>query len=317
MSNLPPTTFELVISFSKTGEGAYQLKEEVLAVLDELGVDSYVEGSIDGLDIDYVHDRPETEYFADHGGPLSPISVYKFDREYLEQLHSVLAKRFSHSLQISLKQMDTAAWTEGWKESFKPITTQRFYVYPPWDNSSQPENLLPIIMEPGMAFGTGQHATTKLCLGAIENWSFNLATEALARSKVLDVGCGTGILTIAAKKLGVGEAIGTDIDIDAVTASFNNAAMNGCQIEFMQGSVPESLQNQSWDLVIANIIMTVLRQILDDLQRCLASDGVLILSGLLTTDGEEMLELCSQRGLKLIERREMDGWISLTLRRQQ
>lgn len=317
MSNLPSVTFELMIDFSASGEGAFQLKSEVIALLDELGVDSYVEGSMDGLDIDYVHDRPESEYFDDHGGLLSPISVFKFDRDYLEQLQSALTKRFGHSVKISMKQMDTTVWTEGWKESFKPITTKSFYVYPPWDLTPAPKDKLPIVMEPGMAFGTGQHATTKLCLQAIETWAMALKPVQLSQAKVLDIGCGTGILTIAAKKLGIEEAVGTDIDIDAVTASCNNAAMNKCEIEFMQGSVPESMQNQSWNLVVANIIMMVLRQILDDLQRCVATDGFLIMSGLLTSDGDEMLQLCRQRGLELVERHEMEGWISLTLRRQQ
>jgi ribosomal protein L11 methyltransferase len=317
MSRLPPQTFELVIDFPRDQKNVMELKESVLAALEELGVDSFVEGSIDGLDVDYVHDRPETEYFEDAGGLASPISVYKFDHEYLITLQNELHRRFSGQVTTELRTMETTTWTEGWKEGFKPITTKMFYVYPPWNKDPAPRDHIGIEMEPGMAFGTGQHATTKLCLQAIEDWAGELTHEQINSMKVLDIGCGTGILTIAAAKLGLKEALGTDIDIDAVTASTNNAKINNVDIEFIQGSVPVSLQNGTWDLVVANIIMTVLRQIMGEIVPCASPDGSIVLSGLLTSDADEMLQICSRHGLTLVQRHDLDGWISLTLRRQQ
>ena len=139
---------------------------------------------------------------------------------------------------------------EGWKDSFKPFATKKFYVYPPWEQNKEELGKIPLEVEPGMAFGTGQHATTQLCLAQIEN-----LFESKTIETVLDVGTGTGILAIAAIKLGAKKLVGTDIDADAVIAAKENAVRNECSFEVFQDSVPAD--TNSYDFVIANILCSI------------------------------------------------------------
>jgi ribosomal protein L11 methyltransferase len=127
-------------------------------------------------------------------------------------------------------------WLEGWKESFKPIETARFYIYPPWDDKNIPKGKIPLVVEPGMAFGTGQHATTQIVLHRLEALA---ATGAPLKSwRLMDVGTGTGILALAAMKIGFKSVAGSDIDPDAVSSAENNAKLNHLTLPLWQGSSP-------------------------------------------------------------------------------
>jgi ribosomal protein L11 methyltransferase len=156
---------------------------------------------MDGLDIDNEYTGPSTrDFYEELGGDLLPVSVYKYSKELLEDLRSQVLRDFPEGLDVVIHSMETSEWLEGWKESFKPIETEKFYIYPPWDSQNIPKNKIPLVVEPGMAFGTGQHATTQVVLRRLEALAKNGAP--FKDWRLMDVGTGTGILALGAMKLG-------------------------------------------------------------------------------------------------------------------
>jgi ribosomal protein L11 methyltransferase len=219
--------------------------------------------------------------------------VYKYDREHLSQLKKQLEVDFKGLISCEMSAMLTETWMEGWKESFKPIRTPRFYVYPPWLADDLPQDLMPICIEPGMAFGTGQHATTMLCVKALEE----LETRGIQPDTLLDVGTGTGILAIAAHKLGYQGVTATDIDPDSIIAAGDNARVNQVPLTLEQGTLPS--HGAPYQVVMANIIFYVLRRIIGDLESQTANGGFLILSGVLAEEARDMEALANPFGLIL------------------
>ena len=293
-------TYELVISFAKNPS----IKEDVTNWLIGIGEESFVEGVVDGLDLDYDYENEDKNYYEDLGGAVSSVSLYKYDKLHLDSIKAQLEDAFGDKLELSFKESDTSVWQEGWKDSFKPFSTKSFYVYPPWEADNVDDSKIPIEVEPGMAFGTGQHATTQLCLGKLETMLVNHMPNS-----VLDVGTGTGILAIAIKKMGCSEILATDIDADAVIAAKENAARNKVEFDVQQDSVPVNAQPA--DLVVANILFVVLRRIISELASKVASGGKLLLSGVLSEEASEMINLAEQQGLSFESKDEQEGWVCL------
>ena len=225
------------------------------------------------------------------------------------------------------KQIADQNWMESWKEHYKPIPIgRRLMIVPAWMESPEPARI-PIKIDPGMAFGTGTHPTTQLCLILIEEF-----IEERRRAKedasflfplsCIDIGCGSGILSIAALKLGAQTALGVDIDIESVRNSRENADKNGIGGEFVigQGSVAEVLAGQfvfqTASLVVANILAPVIIRLFDrGLSDLVEPGGTIILSGILAGQAEKVLETAEAKGLVLIGRRQMGDWVALSCRK--
>lgn len=300
-------TYELSIAF--VGENDSQrlnIKDQVRNWLIGMGEESFVDGMVDNLDIDFDYSETK-DYFEQLGGETGPISIYRFDLEYLDDLQTKAERAFGDHIQCHRSKLETQSWREGWKESFRPISSDRFFVYPPWHNQPAPIGKIPIEIEPGMAFGTGQHATTQLCMELIEQLpSFDPSNQ------LLDVGAGTGILSIALAKLGNKKITATDIDPDAVKACQENAIRNKAHMDIELGSVPEALKS-TCRLVVANILFVVIRRILPELKAALLTSdkehpSYLITSGVLTEESNELRALAAQHGLELIQTIDRDGW---------
>ena len=313
----PQFTFELRIAFNAEAKSARQTKSKVMEWLSAHGVDEFVEGVMDGLDIDNEYTGPnDRDFYQELGGDLLPLSVYKYSRELLDELAHKLIRDFPEGVKITVESMETSEWLEGWKESFKPIETEMFYIYPPWDQQPIPAGKTAIVVEPGMAFGTGQHATTQVVLRRME--ALAAANAPLKNWRLMDVGTGTGILALGAVKLGFKSVGASDIDPDAVTAARNNAVMNKIDLPVWQGSSPVNGVNgvpafqPPFDVVIANILFVVLQKIIPELARITRKDGMLILSGVLVEDAGEMTRLAGIEGLRLLDQGQQDGWACLT-----
>jgi ribosomal protein L11 methyltransferase len=222
-------------------------------------------------------------------------------------------------------------WMEAWKQNYKPIPVgKRLVILPTWLDSPDPQRV-PIKIDPGMAFGTGTHPTTQLCLELLEvffdNQSPTLAPHASAgvvnrKSEIIDIGCGSGILSIAALKLGARTALGVDIDIESVRNSRENAGKNGIGEEFIigQGSVAEVLEGKfpfkRAPLVLANILAPVIIRLFDEgLADIVEPGGMAILSGILIEQAQAVIEAAQTRGLVLSEQRQMGDWVALAMRR--
>lgn len=205
-------------------------------------------------------------------------------------------------------------WVDAWKEHYHPIPVgEGLMIVPAW---LQPETggRLPIRIDPGMAFGTGTHPTTQLCLALTE--TFFKQNE--GNPCVLDIGCGSGILAVAALKMGAKHALGVDIDPLAMEASSQNAALNavGEGLELGVGSVAEVKRGvfslQQGELVFANILAPVLVRLLDEgLGDLVFPDGWLVLSGILAEQSPEVEAALVRHNLKLLERRQAGDWVAL------
>lgn len=192
-------------------------------------------------------------------------------------------------------QVDDQDWAEAWKAGFSRIViSQRLAVAPPWE--AQPGDL---VVEPGMAFGTGEHPTTRACLAAVDR----LASPGGA---CLDVGCGTGVLAILAAQRGM-RARGIDIDADAVTASLENAARNGVEVAF--DDTPLERVEGRYDLVVANVFAEVLVQMAPHLSRLTA--GRLVLAGILADRVHRVEEALFD--MRVVSRKIDGEWVCLEL----
>lgn len=308
----PPLTYELRVSFVEEPAKAVKTKFKLLDWLLVNGVESFVEGSLD-VDINQNQEEAPRDYYTELGGDLTPVSIYRYGKEALDDLSIKLDHEFGSKITSSLHSMATSEWMEGWKESFKPFATNAFYVRPPWITERAPSGLCELIVEPGMAFGTGQHATTRLCLEQLGRVALEQKARGLSNCTVFDIGTGTGILAIGAKRLGYGKTLGTDIEDDAILAARDNAKMNHVEVDFQKGSIPPDLEPA--DLVFANILAVVLLKIMPELARITRPSGYLLLSGLLVEEEAEIIARASACGLTLDTTQQLSGWSCVVVRK--
>ena len=214
-------------------------------------------------------------------------------------------------------------WMEKWKLRYQPLAIGRHLVIEPsWVEI--PDLLrIPIKINPGMAFGTGSHPSTQLVLEMIEDYIRDFRRNGdHGQLDVIDIGCGSGILSIAALKLGATRALGVDLEDDAIANSRENAHLNEVEDRFQLwiGSVKEIREGKfafaSASLVLANILAPVIIRLFDDgLGELVTPDGVLILSGILVEQGERVAEAASKHGFNLVEKRTMGDWVALSVKR--
>ena len=211
-------------------------------------------------------------------------------------------------------------WMEAWKQHYKPIPIgKRLMIVPAWLDAPEP-NRIPIKIDPGMAFGTGTHPTTQLCLELMEKYF--VGAQYIAPLHVIDVGCGSGILSIAALKLGATSVLGVDIDTESIKNSRENAGVNGIADELIlgQGSVKEILDGKfafkSAPLVVANILAPVIIRLFEaGLADLVEPNGMLILSGILQEQSQNVIEAVQAKGLSMNERLQMVDWVALMMER--
>ena len=210
-------------------------------------------------------------------------------------------------------ELEDKDWATAWQKRYRPLPLgSNLIIVPTW-LSNPDSSRLPIFLDPGMAFGSGTHPTTQLCI--------ELIAESLAQQpseRMIDIGCGSGILSIAAVKLGVEHVLGVDRDPDAVQVALTNARTNGVKekIQFASGSVPDILEGtlsfRRAPLVAANIIAPVLLELLDQgLVRTVAPGGVLVLSGMLAEQAPEIEERLDDSKMVIKTRKQRGDWIGL------
>lgn len=271
----------------------------------------------------------------DEGTATGPITVraYLEVNDQLEETRQKLEESLFYLGMIKplptpvYKKIADQNWMEAWKEHYKPILIgQRLLILPAWLESPEPKRI-PIKIDPGMAFGTGTHPTTQLCLELMEQ-SFDERTKKkegdsfLFPLSCIDVGCGSGILSIAAIKLGAKAVLGVDIDIESVKNSRENADTNGVGEELIlgQGSVTEVLAGQfpfkAAPLVVANILGPILIRLFDaGLADLVEPNGEIILSGILDHQAESVIAAGQAKGLKRSDQRQIGDWVAISMKR--
>lgn len=199
-------------------------------------------------------------------------------------------------------------WERSWMDNFQPMRFgQRLWIVPSWHAAPEPE-AVNLLLDPGLAFGTGTHPTTALCL----EW---LDSQDLKDCNLLDFGCGSGILAIAALLLGAKQAVGTDIDVQALEASRDNAGRNNIAPERFELYLPEDMPAQQADVLVANILAGPLVALAPQLATLIKTGGRLALSGILAEQGEEVAAAYADT-FELDPIANRDGWVRITGRRR-
>ncbi len=232
-------------------------------------------------------------------------------RRALEETLADLGRRLGLTHRLVFREVDEEDWAESWKAFFAPLRIgRRLVVKPSWRGVETRPGDLVIELDPGMAFGTGTHPTTRLTLELIER-------HLRPGASFLDVGTGSGILLIAAAKLGAGRLAGSDRDANAVRVARDNLARNGIdprRAALVQVDLAGGFRGR-FDLVAANIVEPVVIALLDELPRLLAPGGFLIASGILAGSRDALSGRLREAGLERIEIRQEEGWIALCARR--
>ena len=218
-----------------------------------------------------------------------------------------LARANGFTFEMTTKSVAEENWAESWKTFFHPEKiTRRLVVKPTWrDYEAQPDDLV-LEIDPGMAFGTGTHPTTTLCLQLLEE-------TIRPGDHILDVGTGSGILLMAAAKLGAGGLTGVDSDPVAVDVARANLVRNGIAASHMNlycGHLLDPIKGQ-WDVVVANILADVIIQLLDAVGRILKPDGVFIASGIIETRKKAVTDKMAACGLTLTKALQKQEWVAL------
>jgi ribosomal protein L11 methyltransferase len=259
------------------------------------------------------------ELYADFLSDTLPIGFEEFEGGFIirseEELDTIVwgLEQFTEALQKALgtpidiectqQKLKNSDWVEAYQKSIEPLQIDNFYIHPTWD--APREDLINIAIDPALAFGTGHHPTTASSLRAVGRY-------VQKGHSVIDVGCGSGILGIAAIKLGA-KVDACDTDPVSVANSLENAQINNVAFENLwEGSC--SLAKNRYDVVVANIVADVLTFIANDLKKVLKEHGILILSGIL--DKYESKVMNHYKDCEMLERIQQDEWVTLVLKKQ-
>ncbi len=210
--------------------------------------------------------------------------------------------------EVTITEVYEKDWAESWKKYYKPSKIgEKIVIKPTWEEYIRKDDEITIELDPGMAFGTGTHETTMMCIEALESY---VKQDGL----VYDIGCGSGILSIVAAKLGAGKVIGVDLDEVCVKVSRENIRLNEVEdiVEIKQGNLLDVLENKA-DVIVSNIIAEVIAHMIDDgtVKNYLVEGGVFIASGIITDKIDMVEEKLNQNGFKILGTKIMNDWACL------
>lgn len=202
---------------------------------------------------------------------------------------------------VELSEVDEQDWANEWKNYYKPTKIgEKIVVKPTWEEYEKKEDDLIVELDPGMAFGTGTHETTTMCIQQLEKY-------VKENSKVFDIGCGSGILAISAAKLGAKDVLAVDLDEVAVKVSKENVSLNNVDVKVMHGNLMEVVNDKA-DIVVANIIADIIKILAKDIKNFMKEDAVFISSGIIHKKVDEVKNSLEENGLEIVEIQTLGEW---------
>ena len=245
-------------------------------------------------------------YLADDEDGIAQVAHVRIA---MEQVKANNAGKNLGPMILTLEHVEDADWENNWKQYYQPIEIgQRLIIVPEW-LQAETNGRTPLILDPGLAFGTGSHATTRMCLKQLDK-------RIQGGERVLDLGCGSGILSIAALCLGAKEAMACDIDEKAADVAYENAALNNIGKETYTVLAGDILTDDKlrtaigggYDVVLANIVADVIIALAPAVRGLLSENGVFLCSGIIDTRAEEVAGKLKEAGLKIVETTTEEGW---------
>ena len=278
----------------------------VMSMIDNgLMIEDYSDFSLNGMYGELVDD---TILNADKD--TVKVSVFVPEERSLAECRAFIVERLAFlevRAEISAEGMREEDWAESWKQYYKPVRLGRITVVPAWEEYTPEGDEVIIRMDPGMAFGTGTHETTRLVIRLMQN-------EILGGERVLDMGTGSGILSICAAKLGAKSCNAYDIDPVAVKVARENAKDGGCDnitvgiSDLLHGV---DLSEGKYDICLANIVADIILRMLPDISDYVKRDGKIILSGIIAPRADEVREAVKKYGYKIIKEENENDWLAM------
>jgi len=298
-------------------ETTYEAKEAVANILYNAGVNGIViEGSNDfkllddDKSWDYVDDALlEKDFDGVIVKAYLPTTVDVLEK--IDLIRQLVASLPLYDLNIGCGKVSTLKvseedWSSSWKKHFKPTKAgESLVIKPTWESYSASSNELVIELDPGMAFGTGTHETTVMCIKELEN-------SILPEFAVIDIGCGSGILSIAAAKLGASEVQAIDLDEVAVKVSKKNIELNELTdvIDVKHGDLLNNAEGKA-DVIVANIMADIIMRLSDDVKQFLKTDGIFIASGIIAKKVMDVIEVFAKNDLVIVRTEKMGEWATI------
>jgi ribosomal protein L11 methyltransferase len=265
-----------------------------------------------GASVAWDHDREGEKVTLNANFPIPSEDDISKVQDIITTLFENFSLPFPGS--FTLEKLENRDWLAENRKSFPPLTIGSFFIYGSHYQGSIPEGLIPIELDASIAFGSGEHATTRGSLLALENLIHQRQFE-----HVLDMGCGSGILCLAAAKLLNVPMVASDMDPDSVLMSIENMHKNGvsAQVEVRLGDGYAALhEGETFDLILSNILAQPLIEMASSLVQSLKKGGVAVLSGFLDDQAEEVIAAHVREGLTLIESKSYDGWVTAILAKE-
>ncbi|MDU5743217.1 MAG: 50S ribosomal protein L11 methyltransferase [Finegoldia magna] len=287
--------------------------EIISSILYDLGIENLQIDDYQDV-LDFKKNQPywvviDDEDFVEHDNVIIK-AFYEDDKVNYDEIEAQI-KEFSTNNNIDIqisknKEIEDMDWANEWKKYYEPFYIGNILIKPSWIDIDESDHTV-VEINPGMAFGTGLHETTNLCIEQLQE--LNLIDKI-----VLDIGCGSGILSVVSSKLGAKEVFATDIDPLSIEATLENANLNKISnINAVQGSLLDNV-DKKYDVVVANILLNVLDILIPDLPKALKKDGVFICSGLINSQKDNIVNTLEKNNLEIVEVSEKGEWISIISR---
>ena len=296
-----------------TATGNVKDTDDIVAVMSMLDnglmIEDYSDFSINGMYGDLVDDS-----ILNADKTTVRVSLFVPEEKNLSEYTSFLKERFSLlgiSATLSADGMNEEDWSESWKKYYKPIPLGKVTIVPAWEEYEAKAGEVIIKMDPGMAFGTGTHETTRLVMKIMQD-------ELLGGERFLDVGTGSGILSICASKLGAKSCNAYDIDPVAVKIAKENAEADGCSnitvgvSDLLKGV---DLSYGKYDFCVANIVADIIIRMLPDIDEYLKEEAPLILSGIISIRADEVREAIKKNGFEIIREEKENDWLAIMVKK--
>ena len=282
----------------------------VMSMLDNgLMIEDFSDFSLNGMYGDLVDDS-----ILNADKETVKVSLFVPEEKNLSEYISFVRDRFavlSIDAEITTDGMNEEDWAESWKQYYKPIPLGKVTIVPAWEEYEARDGEVIIKMDPGMAFGTGTHETTRLVMKIMQD-------EIHGGERVLDVGTGSGILSICASKLGAKSCNAYDIDPVAVKIAKENAEADGCDnitvgVSDLLRGVDTSFGK--YDFCVANIVADIIIRMMPDISAYLTDDAPLILSGIISMRADEVIESVKANGFKVVREERENDWLALMVKK--